>query len=132
MTHPRTLLRDTTLALLGLSVVSFGLGGEDMARGVLLGGGVTVVNLAVLAWLTSRLTRRLHEGQGAGLGGLVALKTLAVLLALGTLLTLTSPVGIAVGVTGAMSAFGLSGFRAAWRTAHEERIELALGLPQES
>ncbi len=88
MTTPRTILRDSALALPFLAALGAWLEGSWGAFGVVASGVITLANLAVLAWIVDRLVHAAATGEGGGAAvavifgkGLVALSAYALLLA---------------------------------------------------
>jgi hypothetical protein len=99
MTTPRTILRDSALALPLLAGLGGWLEGVWGATGVFASGLVTLLNLALLAWLVDRIVRATAAGNGGG--GAIALvfgKMLFVLGAYGALLSVFPALSVALGL----------------------------------
>ncbi|MFT6146026.1 MAG: hypothetical protein ACJAZO_003784 [Myxococcota bacterium] len=94
MTTPQTILRESLLVLPLLAVLGFAVSGVQGGVPVMLGGLLSVVNFAALAWALE------HMFEGDTLvdpTGVVIVKTTGSLLAWAGLMVLFSPIWVLVG-----------------------------------
>lgn len=95
MTTPRTIVRESLLVLPFLAAIGFGMAGVSGLVPVLLGGALSVLNFAALAWALSHL---MGDGETAvDPTGIVMVKTLGSLLALAGLMLILNPIWVLVG-----------------------------------
>ncbi|MBW1879911.1 MAG: hypothetical protein JRJ84_16230 [Deltaproteobacteria bacterium] len=106
MITPRTILRDSALAIPLLVPVGYWFEGALGALAVVASGLVALGNLALLAWLVHRVMDSATQGGGGGAVLLVMGKLVIVLCAYAALLSLFPPLGVALGLGAAV--LGLS------------------------
>ena len=116
MTTPRAILRDSALVLPLLAGVGAWLHGPVGAAGVVASGLLTLLNLAVLAWVVDRVVRATATGEGAGGAiGVITGKTIIVLMAYGALLSAFPAPSVALGLGAGLFGLVVRGTVDAWR-----------------
>jgi hypothetical protein len=106
MTTPRTILRDCALALPPLVGIGAWLWGPWGAFGVAASGVVSLLNLALLAWLVDRVVKVMTAGGGAGALVVVLAKPLVALGGYALLLSWFDPHAVALGLGAVILGLG--------------------------
>jgi len=110
MITPRTILRDSALAIPLLVPLGYWLEGALGAIAVVASGLVAIGNLALLAWLVRRLVNSATRGGGGGVVVLLVMgKLVIVLCAYAVLLSLLPPLGVALGLGAAVLGLSVRG-----------------------
>jgi hypothetical protein len=125
MITPRTILRDSALAIPLLIPLGYWLEGGLGALAVVLSGLVAIGNLALLAWLVHRLVQSATHGGGGGVVLLVMGKLVIVLGAYAVLLALFPPIGVALGLGAAVLGLSVRGTIEALRIPSATQFEEA-------
>lgn len=120
MITPKTILRDSALALPGVVVVAAWVDGWLGALGALVAGLVALGNLALLSWLVRRVVRVMAAGGGAGPAVVLAVKSVVVVALFLGLVVVFPPRSVALGLGAAILGLSVRAIRETLRIPHPE------------